>query len=251
MKKLVLSAMLVGGLAHLATGCVINGGDPVDEFGGTEISWELLTGDNDDLAFCPGDASTMLVHYGDHTDPANVIIDVTEEFFCADGSVGDSPNVALSGDLVPGIYDVWLELLDLDGNTYAVSFIQESVAIDAGLNTVLSFAFTVDRGYFYADWNLTLDGLDVVACEDAGASYFALDGTYIPTSDLVPNEFVCNDFYGETRNLPLGEWTFVPSVLDIDRGLIEMGDSIDNNFLDYGNQFASLGIFVFDFVTTP
>jgi hypothetical protein len=236
MKKLVLTAAFLGGLAHLATGCLITTGDgdpPIDEFGSIAVSWSLVMGDNNVPAVDCDGGTTMAVISVDSLNQEFVDL-----YDCA--PTGD----VITADLYPDLYFVYLEVRD-DTNTvlYAQSLGQD-VDVFAGFTTDAGFEFSIDHGAFDIGWDI-YDGATPITCAEAGATEFALDSTYILTSELYTDYFACDLYEGTSAALPIGDWAVSPSIIDDTQLAIAVGDSIDTD-IAYGNEYRDLGVAIID-----
>lgn len=238
MKKLVLNAILLGGLAQLATGCLIvgdDGGDPPPppvETGAIDVAWSLVAGDANAPTDCPPEAPFAAVYYEDSLNDQYVDL-----FNCVDFA-------GLSQELFPDAYFTWVELHTEAEELWAAS---EGQLVDVFVDTNTEapiFEFSVDRGAFFIDWEIQ-DGGVAITCEDALATEFALDSTYNATNELENDYFPCTDYEGRTDVLALGEWSVVPSIIDDTQLAIASGDSIDDSLL-YGNDIRDLGTVILD-----
>jgi hypothetical protein len=241
MKKLVLTAALLGGLAQLATGClIVDDTDPPPppppplDVGTITAEWNLVAGDNNDFAVdCDGGTTMTIVSVPSIGDP------YFDSFECIPSGI------ATTAELPVDLYSVYLEVTDETGELlYAASLAQLDVAVDAGFDTQLSFEFSVNRGAFDVGWDV-LDGGVAISCEDALATEFALDSTYVDTGDLFVDTFPCTDYAGTTAVLPIGPWVVKPSIIDDTQLAVGEGLDMDAS-IDYGNHYYDLGIMAVD-----
>jgi hypothetical protein len=236
MKKLVLTAAFLGGLAHLATGCLITTGDgdpPIDEYGSITVSWNLVSGDNNAPAIDCDGGTTMAVISVDSLNQEFVDL-----FDCAPAGV------ATTADLFPDLYFVYLEVQNDAGNVLYAQSLGQDVVVNAGFTTDAGFEFSIDRGAFDIGWDI-YDGATPITCAEAGATEFALDSTYVPTGDLYNDYFACDLYEGTSAVLPLGDWAVSPAIIDDTQLAIAVGESIGTD-LAYGNEYRDLGVAIID-----
>lgn len=234
MKKLVLTAVFFGGLAQLATGCLIASDDgdppPVDTTGAIEATWSLVEGDLNSPSTCY-DGAFMALHALDSFD-----IETVDVFDCFEYA-------AYSRELVPDAYVAWTTMEDDAQNVYALS-VDQNVDIAAGADTPADFIFSVDRAAFDVQWDI-YDGPDQIDCADVGANEFWLTHTYQPTGEDLRDAFDCGLYEGTTNVLPLGAFSISPSLEDGGVDAIAVGESIDTELL-YGGEFYALDLIVID-----
>lgn len=229
MKKLVMTALMCAGLAHLATGCVITTDD--DPAGYITVSWSLVSGDANTPVDCPAGASTIAVISEDSFGEQ-----FTDLFDCFNG-------VGSTADLFEDRYFVWVELQDDTGDVLWAQSLGAEVDVVAGFESTVGFEFSIDRGAFDVAWDVYA-GPDQINCEDVGAVSFALDSTD-SLQELYVDEFACVDYAGTTAVMPLDDWISSPSILDAGDLAVATGDTIESSLL-YGNQYEDLGVVLLD-----
>jgi hypothetical protein len=250
MKNLVLGTLLSGVVAQLGTGCIIvgdDGGDPNPPGPGPGaflVTWTLLGGSAQGEVTCPPNGVEMRIVTDSNGEAAG-----GQTFFrydCVDGAGDADP-------LDPGVYDVWVELLDEGENLVAQSDIQTGLTLDYDEAVPLDFEFSVDRGVFGLTWTVLDNGAPAAACADVGATDVTLLVTLAGTAEGDDFYLDCDAGQGTSGPLPLGDYVGIVNLVDIgpdpdDAGDdIVLGDSQPRNIsLDYGNHFNDLGNFTFD-----
>lgn len=262
MKNLVLATLIGSGLAQL-TGCIIVGDDdgnnpppppppdaglpdaePPPGPGEFLVTWTLLGGEAQTEVTCPPNGVDIRI-----TADPDPEVDGDEDVYLYDCPVGEGR----ADGLPPGIYDVWVELLDENENLVAVSDIEAELALDYEEQIPLNFEFSVDRGVFAITWDIEEGGAPAT-CEQVGGDIVSLLLTVANSTEADDFIFSCDAGQGVSDPLPLTDYVGVISLLD-DGGTPTdpaddelLGDSIERNVsLEYGNQFNSLGIFSFVF----
>ena len=260
MKNLVLATLLCSGMAQLGTGCLIVGDDdnnnpppppppdameapdaeppPPPETGDIQVTWTLLAGDAQEAVPCPPYGVDIVVI----ADP-DPEVSGDEAPFMFDCVAGEG----LAVELDPAIYDVWVELLDADGNLIAQSDIQEEVPLNPNQQVDLEFIFSLDRGRFAFTWTI-IDGGQPATCQDVGAEEVGLLLTVAGTTFADDYLFSCEAGEGVTDPLPIAdEYVGDIDLLDNSTSPPTVLGSADaaNMTLDYGNHFNDLGNFQF------
>jgi hypothetical protein len=261
MKNLVLTSLFIGGLVQLATGCVIVGDDspdnppppppPPDAMppppppgpGAFDVAWTLLGGEAQAEVTCPPDVAGVDVIVD--PDPGVDGDEIATTFDCSAG-----------GGLVEfdsGTYDLWVELFDANGDLVAQSDIVLDVALGADQTVPLDFSFSVDRGQFDLSWTITENG-QPSTCDAVQADDVSLLLTIADSTEAFDFLFTCADGKATTDPLPLLDYVGIATLLDSGADPndpaddIVLGDSLPRNVsLLYGNEYADLGNFEFQF----
>lgn len=231
MKKLAFAALLCGGLAQLGAGCV---SETQDVTGDIDVTWNLLTGDENTPTGCPAGATTMAIVTQDEV--GNEIVDLFDCELQAGTLVRD-----------PGTYVIYAWLTDEATNAqYAYSLSDEVLVVTGGVEAV-NFNISIDRGSFYFDWVINYAG----APSDCAAQPV---GDVTITSTLVGGEGTlyddtapCDQYALTTRGLPApGQYTLSIQLLDpTNQAAIYTAPAIDNE-LSWGNDFVGLGTIELD-----
>lgn len=256
MKNLVLTSLVCGVVAQLGTACVIVADDdnnnpppppdaapppPPDAAppgpGEFEVTWTLLAGEAQSAVPCPPAVIDIRITADPNPDVANdediYLYDCTDEVGYADG-------------LPPGIYDVWVDLLDEDGNLLAQSDIEAGVDLDFDERILLDFRFSYDRARFALTWTI-FDNDVASTCEGVGGEDVSLLLTVAGTTEADDFIFSCVAGQGVSNPLAIADdYVGKVSLLDGDNLVIDDADA-ENLTLEWGNQIKDLGNFVFEF----
>jgi hypothetical protein len=231
MKKLVLSAFVIGGIAQ-TTACTV---ETVEE-GDMEVAWVLTAGDNDELiADCPGDLSTAtVISVNDATGEQFI-----DAFDCVDG-------VGVTGLLPAGPYTVAVDILDEADVLFAQS-LADTTAVDDGFTTVVpTFEFPADGGFFELTWTLTDDTRDLTCAEVAATDVTVFSTPITSGGAALQDVYNCEDGVGRTGKIPVDSYEVIVSLFDAVGN--DLGDSLPREVsIDFGNQFEDLGNFEFVF----
>lgn len=250
MKNLVLGTLLSGVVAQLGTGCIIvsddggSGNPPLPEPGAFSVTWTLLGGNAQGEVTCPPNGVEMRI-IADSNGEAAGGQDIYR-YDCVDYE-------GLADMLEPGVYDVWVELLDDNENLVALSDIQTGLTLDYDEVVPLDFEFSVDRGVFGLTWTVLDAGAPAGSCADVGANSVTLLVTLAGTTEGDDFYLDCDAGQGTSGPLPLGDYVGLANLVDVGpdpqdpRDDIVLGASQARNVsLDYGNHFNDLGNFTFD-----
>ena len=246
MKKLVLSALLLGVLSQ-AAGCIIVSGD--DSTGSANVAWNLRSFNDSTgqviTAGCPAGANRAVIYAlpeGQAADPYE------DRYFCSDGA-------GTAADLPVGRYTMWVRLTD-DAyvNRFAESASQIVDITKGGSAIVPAYDIQVDHAYYQLSWSLHPGGGAAVPCSSVstenGVSIMAMDaagGPYLET--LVDCEEGLAPLSTISRPLPSGLGNGRQYVLSIDLlnqqdisiGMAPNVAPSADRALDYGNKFVNLG----------
>lgn len=243
MKKLILSALVIGA-ATQAAGCIIVTDD--DHTGDAQVTWDLLSADqngNPIAAGCPSGATTAVVYALPDGAPAgDAYID---KYDCVAGA-------GRAADLPEGRYLVWVRLTDTSENTlFAESGSLITDIVDGGVTPVNHDIF-VDHAFYQLSWTLTPTAGGSVNCSQVvgedGVSILATNsgGGFIDT--IVD----CEEGYGTNStitdplpsNLAGAQYTIAVSLLNAAQQSIGDAPTIPASLdraLDYGNEYQDLG----------
>jgi hypothetical protein len=243
MKKLVLVALAVGGLA--ITGC------STEEGGYFDVSWGLT--DSTGAAATCGEAVTAKVTATGAS--SGTFVDL---FDCSAGG-GTTALLPLDD------YIVTVELLDVNNGVVA-----DTLSDFAGLNesfashgpataaddgafldldgevVLLDFDLAIDGGYFGLSWAIE-DGGVASDCTSVGSGGVEIASTFSGTTDAVTDIFNCTDANNISDVLPIGQYEVSISLLDQSTPplALDVIDSTTEN-ITYGNELVDLGIVVLD-----
>lgn len=241
MKRLILSALVLGA-ATQAAGCIIVSDD--DPVGDAQVTWDLLSADangNPVAAGCPQGATTATVYsLLDGASPGDAYVD---KFDCT----------ALAGtaaDLPTGRYQIWVRLTDTSESLLFAESGSLLADIGDGLVTPVNHDIYVDHAFFTMSWQLLTPGGGRAACgqvagED-GVSIIASYGGGAFIDTIVDCESGDDPAVAITDPLPIGnDYTLALSLLNAQQQSIGDSATIPPNpdrALDYGNKFADLGV---------
>lgn len=248
MKKLVLSALLLGVLSQ-AAGCIIVSGD--DSTGSANVAWNLRSFNDSTgqviTAGCPAGANRAVIYAlpeGQAADPYE------DRYFCSDGA-------GTAADLPVGRYTMWVRLTD-DAyvNRFAESASQIVDITKGGSAIVPAYDIQVDHAYYQLSWSLHPGGGAAVPCSSVATE----NGVSIMASDAGGGPFLETLVDCEEGLAPLSTISRpLPSALGngrqytIDVTLLNQQDQVIGTIptpilpsvdraLDYGNKFVDLGI---------
>jgi hypothetical protein len=239
MKKLVMSALLLGAVSQ-AAGCIFvsSDDDPVDQTGEILARWDLV--DDGDPAAC-GAANTATVNalrQGQNTPYRDI-------YNCTDGQ-------GLADDLPLGSYTIWVDFTDSSGNTL---FAQSEAAVvnltSPGQRITADFLVDMANGFFDVSWTLDNGATD---CEDVPNLFrTSVLSTLAGTTEGFDDRFDCNAGYAPnfvtTGALPAvsagsgGPGADYVVVLDLINAQNQsLGSSaVIQDRLSHGNHFEWLG----------
>ena len=223
MKKLVMSALVLGALSQ-AAGCIFVTDDG-DETGSIDVAWTLADGG------C-ADADTATINAlltGDSTPYKDI-------YNCSDGS-------GLTQDLPLGTYTVWVDMTNGSGG----SLVAQSEAVDITLGTdgqlaTADFAINVTNGYVDAGWTFS-NG-------ESCANYVGENGISVLSTEVgnganaYDDVFDCEDGFGTTAEIPAFlDYTVVVSIIDGNGAVL--GDApAETITIDHGNEFVVLDVVI-------
>lgn len=241
MKKLVLVA-LTAMVAMAASGCIITSGDDTGDddgdFATVTAKWSIKNlATNDNTLPCPPGTNTAALYnqaIDDAGDPVgSPAIDL---FNCSDFQ-------GAATDLLPDVYQSWVELTNGSGGTvYAksLSAIVDVVSVDKTFETTI----LEDGGYFMLDWTLhAAQGAAELSCSQAGANNVSLDLTLQgtgPGTDPIAVDLPCAPGYGVSQGLQEGQYTVSITATDADGPVGPAVNMASKMILDR-NQVTDLG----------
>lgn len=192
MNKLVMAALLAGGLAQ-ATGCIISSDDPAAQI---RVSWQI-TGDS-----CPtgGSIDVVAQRVGGQ--------EFTDRFTCVASGEGTTAPLPL------GTYAVWVNVVTADETLYAQSGSADITLDLDGEIVPVNFDISSGSAQMRVNWQLTSLGGD--PCPANGSvevvSQRAGGAEFIDIYDCVAGE-------GVTAAVPLGTYTVWVNVVTADDAL--------------------------------
>jgi hypothetical protein len=245
MKRLILSALVLGA-ASQAAGCIIVSDD--DPVGDARVSWNLVSADangNTIAAGCPVGADSAIVYSLPEGAPAaDAYID---KFNCADG--------AGTADLLPpGRYQTWVRLTSFDEVILHAESGSRLADVADGLVTPVAFDIYVDHAFYLVDWTLSPTAGGQVACRDVvgedGVSIVATHtgGSFIDT--IVDCESGEGGAIATTDPIPSSigpggsQYTVAIALLNAQQQSIGDAPTIaasPDRALNYGNEYQDLG----------
>jgi hypothetical protein len=239
MKRLILSALVLGA-ASQAAGCIIVSDD--DPVGNADVGWALLTADgngNPVTANCPQGANTAKVFSlrdGDAVGDAFI-----DKFNCQDGA-------GLATDLPTGNYLIWVQLTDNAETTlFAESGSIQAVIAD-GATTVVDHSIFVDHAFINLSWRIMDPGGTRVPCATVGNEDGVSIAASTPGGGLIDTLVDCESgddpAIAITDPLPINmEWTLDLALLDAQENVLGSTEPAipAGRELDYGNEFQDLG----------
>lgn len=224
MKKLVKSALLLGVLSQ-AAGCIF----VTDDGGETatiDVAWTLEDGG------CDGPVNTATINAlldGDST-PYKDIYD------CADGG-------GVTSDLPLGSYTVWVDLTDgSGGQLMAQSESYETDLVTDGQLGTADFLINVTNGFFDVGWSFSGGATCATAVGEDGVSVLSTEVGN--PSGAFDDIFDCEDGFGVTAPIPVGDYTVAVAVIDASGASLGSAPT-EQKSIDHGNEFE-----VFDVVIT-
>ena len=144
-----------------------------------------------------------------------------------------SPGTGLTETMPQGEYDVWIDVTSEDESVFFAQSILQTITLGEERAFVSVGDILIDDGYFELDWTF----VDSEQCVDGILAAL----TPVGTSDLIEFEFDCNAGYGITLPVPVGSYTVS---IGIDGSKSESPPF--EATIDFGNQIADLGSFVFE-----
>ncbi len=230
MRRLVF-AMMVAGIATLATGCIISSSDdtpPGDDTGFIDAAWSFHTAAGGSLNCPPGfdtaEVSAVPVAGG---------TPVVDLYDC----------VAFQGsaDYPLDQYDVTITVTtNGGGGVYAESLTQRVDLVPADAN--VSEDFIDDGGRAIFDWVLVDAGNNPISCAAAGADKVSIINTLVNSTSAVEDTFPCGDGTGITAPIPEGTYTAALDALDGSGGALgSSSTTITNVDITAPNGYTDLG----------
>jgi hypothetical protein len=241
MKRLILSALVLGA-ATQAAGCIIVSDD--DPVGDAQVTWDLLSADqngNPIAAGCPQGATTATVF--SLLEGADLSDSYIDKFDCVAGA-------GTAADLPTGRYQIWVRLTDTSESLLYAESGSLLADIADGLSTPVNHDIYVDHGFFTMSWQLLTPGGGRAACgqvngED-GVSILASTSGGGMIDTVVDCESGDDPAIAITDPLPIGvDYTLSVALLNAQQVSIGTSDTIPPNpdrAIDYGNEFADLGV---------
>ena len=217
MKKLVLTALALAGLAQAGTGCIIVSDDDGGDAGIlVQVSW-----------LCPPDADGIDI--AALPDGSDLTLD-PDTFDCAD------PGADILYDA--GGYEILATPFNGAGDDF-VTLVSDRISGIDGDAIPVDFEFPDADAYFQVEW--TINGYDpATECANVGADGAAIDATLSGPDTLYSTEFYCEDGVGVSDPMPLGNYTIDLSVTDGGGAISEPDPFTDT--LDFGSQLRDLGV---------
>lgn len=238
MRTFIKTALLCAVLTQAGTACIASsssgsGEGNVDTDGtALQIMWNLVEGAANTVAECP--AATARIGAEPIDDGDDFLGDGDEiytDFDCTStmGTLGDMP---------PGTYLVWVELLDEADEMVAQSGSQE-IEIRDGEGAFLEYTLSVDHGSIGLQWRITGD-TGPLTCAEAGAVGIWVVSTREGTGEKFYDSLTCIDGAGGTRGLPIGNYEVEISLLD-ERN-IAIGQPVSlRAAIEFGSDYEDLG----------
>lgn len=231
MNKLVLTALMLGGLSQ-ATGCIISSGgdDPAAQL---RVNWQLTSLGGDP---CPPNGSVEVVS---QRAGGAEFIDIYD---CVAGE-------GVTASLPLGTYTVWVNVITADNLLWAQSFATDVTLDLDGEIVPVNFDILTDEGYLFATWNIIEDATgNPLTCAEAGAGGVSILSTLVDSGGMGYDDiFTCEDGEGMTSPLPIGEYTVVTSLLDDNDAVLGQSLARDAE-IQYGNELVDLGNFEFEII---
>jgi hypothetical protein len=243
MKKLILSALVIGA-ASQAAGCIIVSDD--DDTGDAQVTWSLLSADQNGNAIaagCPSGATSAIVYALPDGAPAgDAYID---KYDCAAGG-------GRAADLPAGRYLVWVRLTDTSENTLFAE--SGSLITDIATNAVtpVSHSIFVDHAFYQLSWRLNPPGGSNFSCSQVvgenGVSIVATTGGGGPLDEIADCESGISPAVHTMLPLPSNlngqQYTMSITLLNGQDQVIGSAPTIPasaDRALDYGNEYEDLG----------
>ncbi len=246
MKRLILSALVLGA-ASQAAGCIIVSDD--DPVGDARVSWNLVSADQDGNtipAGCPAGADSAIVYsLPEGAPPGDAYVD---KFDCAAGS-------GVADLLPPKRYQVWVRLTSFDeAILYAESGSLLADVAD-GAVTPVGFDVYVDHAFYTVDWTLSPTAGGQVSCSQVvgedGVSILATHtgGSFIDTvvdceSGEAGTAVAITDPLPSSVGPGGSQYTVAISLLNAQQQSIGDAPPIaasPDRALNYGNEYQDLG----------
>lgn len=237
MRTFIETALLCMVLAQAGTACVTSSSGSSDgnmdtDATALQVTWNLVEGAANAVTECP--AATARIGAEPIDDGDDFLGDGDEiytDFDCTSttGTIDDIP---------PGIYLVWVEVLDETDEMVAQSGSQE-IEIRAGESASLEYTLSLDHGSIGLQWRIT-DGAAPLTCAEAGAVGIWVVSTREDSGEKFYDSLDCIDGAGSTRGLPVGNYQVEISLLD-ERNLA-IGQSVSlQASIDFGSDYEDLG----------
>lgn len=225
MKKLVMSALLLGALSQ-AAGCIfVSSDDTVDDTGAIDVAWSLADG-GCELA----DTATINALLSGDSTPYRDIYD------CVDGG-------GITQDLPLGEYEVWVDFTNGSGGDLVAQSTSDLVLLDSPGDLVVLDPFLVNmsNGYFDVGW--TFSGGE--SCAD----YTGEDGISVLATEVgnpsnsFDDIFDCEDGYGVTGEYSIGDYTIATSIIDGQGAVIGEAPDVTESIF-HGNEFVVIDVVI-------
>lgn len=238
MKRLILSALVLGA-ATQAAGCIITSDD--DPTGSASVNWQPLTVDFNSGATlnanCPSGGDTAVVFSQPVGAPAGDAY--LDKFDCADIS-GNAQQLPV------GEYEIYVEITNsAETQLFAQSGSTFVDIVEGGVATV-NAAMYIDQGFYQLDWQLSAAGSSATCADVDGENGVSIVATVSGGTNFVDTVLDCEEGLGVatlTDPMPLTEagYTVVASLLNQDD--ISIGDSeeIVGPGLEIGNTALDIG----------
>ena len=248
MKKLILSALVIGAVSQ-AAGCIIVADD--DQTGDAQVTWDLLSADqngNSIPASCPSGATTAKIFaLPDGAAAGDAYID---KYDCAAGG-------GLAADLPDGRYLVWVALTDTSENTLFAQSGSLVTDIVAGATTPVNHDIFVDHAFYQLSWTLNptgggsvncsqvvgQDGVSVLTTVAGGANF--IDSILDCEEGLAPASTITTPIPSAPSDAnPGAQYTIAVSLLNQQQQSIGDAPTVapsPDRALNYGNEFQDLG----------
>ena len=236
MKNLVLGALFIA--AASSTGC---GSSPATDAVVT-AHWSFSSYANRNLPPndpCPAGFSTASIHAKEWDPFLGQFVpgglEVIDKFNCSD-KVGTT-------DPLDGVFLIWVSIENTSGSTvYAESESEFFDTIDGDASIDLPTLFT-DAGYFDLSWDLISLSGSRQSCAAAGIGAngsIATTAVAVSSSFMLVDKFTCEDGFGVTSELPVGNYDVTVSA---DSGSADLGNSgpLANKPITAPNGLTHLG----------
>lgn len=244
MNKLALVTLMAATLVSQAAGCIIQpadrdyggGGGGGGEVATISARWSLRNMIDGATTACPAGFDTVELIAQPIDEYGYAVADPSIDLFDCNSRTG------ISTDLVPDVYQVWIEVRSHDLATlYAQSLSQ---VLDVRLaDQGFSADILNDGGYFQLSWDLVgkttnrpIDCAEVPGLQ----SIKALSTSISDAQRAYDDELVCEDHFAVTGGLLRGAYTITIDAMAVDKSLGRAA-TLTNKVIEGQNRVTDLG----------
>jgi hypothetical protein len=219
MNKLALATVVT--LASQAAGCIIQSdrhhgdGGPGVEVATISAHWSLRNMLDGAATACPAGFDTVRLFMLPIDANGDPVGDVAEDRFDCGARAG------VATDLLPGVYQVWIEVSSHDLKQMYAQSLSQVVDVTAVDDTFATEVLN-DGGYFQIGWDLVgkSSNRPVRCAQVPGLDTLKAISTFVSsTTRAYDDSFVCDDHFAVSGGLLEGDYTIAINALDGDKSV--------------------------------